>query len=642
MRKLFIILLFTSRLFATDWYVQPATGEYGSENGTSWDNAFDGFTDITWGSISAGDNIYLSDGTYNETMTIGASGSWNNYITIIAGKYSPSPTGHDGEVIIDHNYSGAAHGMELLGATRWIKIKGITIKRTGGSGIYMYANATTANPYRIWIDSCQIYDVGDDECVEMMGYFSGTPTNTNMGMMDTTHHIHHVEISRCYMYTPTNRNMGECNIIYGHLTGNLNIHHNTLWQRNLQEGADIHIDPIQLSYSNYGVKIYNNILMTDSCVTGHTMILGLMARGSDYNDTCIVYNNYIYGGGEENCNTNWKQEILWRAPEGDLPAVQFKPLVYSINNTIVARNSYTANSAAEGAYNPLESNNIIAHYGVNGSAPTNHIGFWYTTYSTGDYKQVDSNKTNLCYMAWGGVDFGGNHWRGNGGSPTGTPSDWADFINPVTYGGSGVNDDPELVNNTRVPTGDPYEISATSPAINAGTNMTYVLQAFEYLPMFDASTDILGNERDSQWDIGAFEFNGSAPSADTTATVTFNAVTNAVRNGYYIASGVLSGADSTFHIYTATADSFKVGALGTYNITIQEAESGDTVFISNIASNLYSTQTTSSIIVSGTTRSFNVTTEAEPYIPPSGNGKWGKQSNGRGIFDKNGVRVITR
>lgn len=505
--KYILILLLSVNLFAANWYVDNAAT--GSNNGTSWTNAWTSLSAINWASISAGDNIYLSDGTYNETMTIGASGSWKSYISILAGKYSPSPSGHDGEVIIDHDYAGSNNGIQILGAIHWIKIKGITIRQTGSSGIYMYANATTANPYRIWIDSCQIYDVGDDECIEMLGYFSGTPTTTNMGMMDTTHHIHHVEISRCYMETPTNRAMGECNIIYGHLTGNLNIHHNTLWQRNLQEGADTHIDPIQLSYSNYGVKIYNNILMTDSCVTGHTMILGLMSRGSDYNDTCIVYNNYIYGGGEENCNTNWKQEILWRAPEGDLPAVQYKPLVYSINNTIVARNSYTANSAAEGQYNPQESNNIIAHYGVNGAEPTNHIGFWYTTYSTGDYKQADSNRTNLCYMAWGGVDFGGNHWRGAGGSPTGTPSSWADFIN--NYGGDGVNDDPELINNTRVPTGNPFEISSTSPAIDAGTDMSYILNKFEYLPMFDASTDILGNERDENWDIGCFEYQSSTP-----------------------------------------------------------------------------------------------------------------------------------
>ena len=508
-----LVILLSYQTFAQDnFYVKNGGG--GANNGTSWTDAWTSFSSINWASIGAGDNLFIDGGAdsvvYNMTMNIQASGAWNNYINILPGKYSPSPSGHSGKVIIDHNYVGSDNGIQILGSTHGILIKGLIIRRTGSSGIYMYANATTANPYRIKIDSCTIYDVGDNECIEMLGYFSGTPTTTNMGMMDTTHHIHHVEISRNFMSTPVNRAMGECNIIYGHLTGNIWVHHNTLLQRNYQEGQNDHIDPIQLSYSNYGWKIYNNIMYNDSCVTGHTMILGLMSRGSNYNDTTVVYNNFLYGGGEHNCNTNWKQLILWRAPEGDLPAVQYRPLVYSINNTIVARNEYTAPSAAEGQYNPLESNNIIAHFGVNGAVPTNNIGFWYTTYSTGDYKQVDSNRTNLVYQAWGGVDFGGNHWRGAGGSPTGTPSSWTDWVN--NYGGDGVNDNPDFANNTRLWDDAPYELQSNSPAIDAGTDMTYVLQAFEYLPMFDASTDILGTERDANWDIGAFEYTTGEPT----------------------------------------------------------------------------------------------------------------------------------
>jgi hypothetical protein len=512
MKKILLIILLASQIFATDWYVK--NGGAGSNNGTSWTNAWTSFSSINWASLNAGDNLFIDGGAdsvvYNMTMNIQKSGNWNNYINILPGKYSSSPSGHSGKVIIDHAYAGSNNGIQILGSTHGIQIKGLIIRRTGSSGIYMYANATTANPYRIKIDSCMIYDVGDNECIEMLGYFSGTPTTTNMGMMDTTHHIHHVEISRNFMSTPLNRAMGECNIIYGHLTGNIWVHHNTLLQRNYQEGQNDHIDPIQLSYSNYGWKIYNNVMYNDSCVTGHTMILGLMSRGSHYHDTTVVYNNYIYGGGEHNCNTNWKQEILWRAPEGDLPAVQYRPLVYSVNNTIVARNEYTANSAAEGEYNPLESNNIIAHFGVNGSAPTNDIGFWYTTYSTGDYKQADSMHTNLLYRAWGGVDFGGNHWRGNGGSPTGNPSDWADYIS-ASWGGSGVNADPQFKNNTRLWNNAPYELKSTSPAINAGTNMSYILNRFEYLPMFDANTDLLGNPIVGQRDIGCFEDQGGAP-----------------------------------------------------------------------------------------------------------------------------------
>ena len=108
----------------------------------------------------------------------------------------------------------------------------------------------------------------------------------------------------------------------------------------------------------------------------------------------------------------------------------------------------------------------------------------YRTYSVGDYKPVDSNKTNfigrlgtmvrvwavtiglvlVVQMACKWISF----------------TSWTDYI--TTWGGTGVNDDPEFVNNWRLWNDNPYEISATSPAIDAGTDMTYILQAFEYLP----------------------------------------------------------------------------------------------------------------------------------------------------------------
>lgn len=610
MKKVLFVLIFASQLFATDWYVK--NGGTGSNNGTSWTNAWTSFSSINWASISAGDRLLIDGGTdsvvYNMTMTIGANGGWNNYIQILPGKYSSSPSGHSGKVIIDHNKTGGNHGIEILGSRHSILIKGLIIRRTGDSGIYMYANATSANPYRVKIDSNMIVDMGQNECIEMLGYYSGTPTTTNMGMLDTTQHIHHIEICRNYLSSPLNSAVNETNLIYGHLTGNVWVHHNTLWERNLQVGGNDHIDPIQLSYSNYGWKIYNNIMLSDSCVTGHTMILGLMSRSSDYNDTTLVYNNYIYSGGEYGCQTNWKQEILWREPEGGNPGgVQHLPLVYSINNTIIARNGYVANSAAEGRYNPRESNNIIAHFGVNGAEPANFIGFVYSTYGTGEYKQVDSNKTNLYYMAWGGVDFGGDHWRGAGGSPTGNPTSWTDWIN--NWGGNGVNDDPEMINQTRIPTGNPFEISSTSPAIDAGTDMRYILQAFDYLPDFDYNTDILGNERD--WDnpdIGCFEYQQGI--ADTIPSLTSNAITNANLDSLHTLSGVFGNADSTF---TVSVDSFyfKIGALGSYAVGEDTAHSGDTLFVRAYSANAYSTQKTIPVLAGGNTTNWTITTKAE-------------------------------
>jgi hypothetical protein len=47
------------------WYVRPLGGSYGSEDGTSYANAWDGFADINTAVIHSGDTV-LIDGTHNE------------------------------------------------------------------------------------------------------------------------------------------------------------------------------------------------------------------------------------------------------------------------------------------------------------------------------------------------------------------------------------------------------------------------------------------------------------------------------------------------------------------------------------------------------------------------------------------------
>ncbi len=69
---------------ADTWYVRPVSGEYGAEDGTSYEDAFDGFSDIAWGgaNVAAGDTLYLC-GEFDETaLTVGADGSDGSEITI--------------------------------------------------------------------------------------------------------------------------------------------------------------------------------------------------------------------------------------------------------------------------------------------------------------------------------------------------------------------------------------------------------------------------------------------------------------------------------------------------------------------------------------------------------------------------------
>ena len=46
---LIMFIVFASYAYGGDWYVRPARGSYGSENGTSYQNAWDGLLSVVWG-----------------------------------------------------------------------------------------------------------------------------------------------------------------------------------------------------------------------------------------------------------------------------------------------------------------------------------------------------------------------------------------------------------------------------------------------------------------------------------------------------------------------------------------------------------------------------------------------------------------
>jgi len=66
MKKILIILsmictILANRVFSNAWYVRPAGGSYGLENGTSYQNAWDGLVNVKWGTggVQPGDTLYI-------------------------------------------------------------------------------------------------------------------------------------------------------------------------------------------------------------------------------------------------------------------------------------------------------------------------------------------------------------------------------------------------------------------------------------------------------------------------------------------------------------------------------------------------------------------------------------------------------
>lgn len=82
------------KCLATDWFVRPAAAAYGSGDGSTFDNAWSGFSSIKWVNILPDDNLYICDTHIGGILDIRASGSDNHPINI-RGDYP----GHAGTII---------------------------------------------------------------------------------------------------------------------------------------------------------------------------------------------------------------------------------------------------------------------------------------------------------------------------------------------------------------------------------------------------------------------------------------------------------------------------------------------------------------------------------------------------------------
>lgn len=588
---LFLFIMVGCNLFATNYYVDKnATG---TGAGTSWTNAWESFADIPWGSINPGDIIYVSGGAdstvYYENILVDVSGTAGNYVTI----RNSYEAGHNGKVIVDGEMSrlyGIRLGTSSGTARSYVYIKGFNFRRHASNDTYGAVFLHYQSSYNV-IDSCifvETYGRG----ITIRGNNSTVP---GAAASNNT-------IKYCYIETVLDAPYQSDGIFIQH-AANTTLDHNFIWARNLSL-VNNHSDAVQGTY-NRGFRITNNIIVCDSNAQGMAMILGA-GSATATSDSVILYNNILINRGiwwagnppdVATFNTRWYSGVPG--------ATQFSPTI-AINNTIL---SYGPDAEGIRIYYPFHvfKNNIVAQYG-SGSNPGGD-GYKATMTVMGGANQTINTTifgVNLFDRQWSAdVSFSG----------TWTP-DINNFANYFSVIGEGYNTDPIFAHNWYGIPANEYtgELDVSSPAIGVGEDLQSVVEGMGLV-----WEDRLGTPRGSAPSLGAYEY--VTGTADTTATVLFTPVRDANLNSYHIASGVLSGADSTFHVWAyapgpSPADSFKINYDGILDIVMVEAEAGDTLYIAGVASSQYNTEALSYVNVSGIVRSFSITTKAAPDTIP--------------------------
>lgn len=641
----FIILIILSsiQLFATNWYVDNTAS--GSNNGTSWTNAWQSLADINWASISAGDNIYISGGSsgkvYAEQLAPECIGTAVNYISILPGKYSPSPSGHNGKVTIKYvlidEYAGTI--------AKYVRIKGFEITGNDGGGVRFDADLGWAKG--IIIDSCYIHDYGTGFGIAVLAYCDSTIIQNNI--------ILDCEVGDC----AGDRDGIHVNEDAGHIPKTTIIRNN--WVRVTSQDPNAHNDAFQ-SVSGDGFYVYNNVFINDSVNSpeGGGMPSILSAVDADNNDSppVLVFNNFMFMNGiwYSGANQGWVYELRHDA---GTTWNQILP-TYVFGNTMVSngpRNRVFGNGEA---YVNLALNNIWASYCTSSSTYRTGAGHgWMEVLGLGavytsHYMYQDSIRNNLFWRQDSTEGQSGNQSAmivgdgyiygigGTGGFDGDTPfADW------IAKGGTGLFRDPQLVTpfgrlsdqGSATP-----DIKPNSPAIDAGEDYSYLVNylgtTYPVIPqdVLDAIlVDFYGNPRgaDGNWDIGAVEYqDGSWTPPDTIPSFSFTGLNNRELNTAYTGSATFSGADSTFHVWTTTGARFNINSSSSLSTTMKTAVNGDVVYVENISSASYSTGTTETIVAGGVSRSFNVTTKSEPVLT-SGTKKV-RLSNGKVLKDSSG------
>lgn len=429
-------------------YVDAAAS--GSNNGTSWANAWTSLTSIT--GLSAGDIVYIAGGTYSISNWQPAGGTSGNPISYIVAQDGI----HSSMVIFESTGS-----QFLNGDLAWVTLDGryngsklMTVDSDFEYAIYDPNFGTNMQGIRFLginfgsIIYCYGWKIEIGWCVGTAP-LSGLDDSfiQHIGDLDSASGWGINSIHDCILTVPRKKTAGEgWDVIkWGK---NIDIYNNVF--RAVYDAGytgNQHNDALQMS-DNY-IRVYNNYFenflsyiflneIFDSSASAHYRL----------------YNNLIYYSNE--AGVDWGAQAVFAF--GGNPSTTVSATLTDLicaNNTIIS------------------------------DAP-NTRGSFFCHLSPSIHPAVGAD----CYFV----------------------NNCANAFAPVTQVGIGVVSNniesttvAQVVNKALYPAGDFNPTSAATAIIDAGINPSYLTDVF--------TTDLNGNTRGVIWDIGAYEFDASAPTS---------------------------------------------------------------------------------------------------------------------------------
>ncbi len=328
-------LLFYNIIYATPRYVDNNAN--GSNNGSSWVDAWESFTDINWNNIESGDVIYISGGSssqiYTSGLSIGTSGFSGTPVIITKG----IDANHNGEVII------IGSGISISNKS-YITVSNLTINGAGtainidGS----YSNAT----HDIIIDNCE---------GEMGGRFihvEGYPDLTGS-------YCHDITIKNCDSFTPSSTG-NQNDFVYAQYMGGLTVENCSV--NIASNDASQHNDCIQTYYVHGPVTVRNNYFEHSDTKQRNSQGLFFENHEGNY----YVYNNIIVMPNSLDGKIYWKSSDL-----NDAHTYIYSNTVYGLSGSLIKTTDPNAviknNILYSTGYQPTGSSYMVEFNEVSGS-----------------------------------------------------------------------------------------------------------------------------------------------------------------------------------------------------------------------------------------------------------------------------------